>query len=161
LITIFPATAHDAAYVGRNLRAEDEREAWAATGCPPSRVLHDSFRLSRESYVVFYTPPGSNVGRICAVFGVADDPCTEGLGVVWMLCTPLVAKCPRALIQTAPQWLDRMAQHYPLGLHNFAHAANHLHIRWCRKSGFHEMTEDVTIRGESFIHIYRPPQCVQ
>jgi hypothetical protein len=155
MINVRPARIADAGFIGRNLRMEDEREVRAATGRAPSRVVAESFQLSRESYVVFrrgFPDP-------YAIFGVADDPTVEGLGIVWMLCTDEVSRAPLDTFRAGHGWMDYLSRHYPLGMHNLAHKENLLHVRWCRLSGFAELGE-VQHRGHPFIHIHRPTQHV-
>jgi hypothetical protein len=151
LIEIRPARLGEAAYVGRNLREEDAREVFTATQRLPERVVVQSFKISRECLAVYRRGLPVPV----ALFGVADDPHTEGLGVVWMLCTDEVLRVSKTIIRQAPQWLDTLSRHYPLGVHNYADLRNYHHVRWCRLSGFEELGS-VDVAGHPFIHIYRP-----
>ena len=151
-LIVTPATERQAESIGRNLRAADNLEVLTSSGGKePAVVLRDSFRASKECYAIKIAHEG---GMPCAIFGVADDPTVEGLGVIWMLCTKAIERCPIALVKVALGWIDHMARHYPLGLHNIADARNDLHIRWAKLSGFTEVGA-VELNGHRFIHIYR------
>lgn len=151
MITVRPATAADAAWVGLNLREEDEEEVQAATGSSGRTVVPASFQHSTLSFAVF----GAEEKEPCALFGCSPDPANEGWGLVWFLGTPDIIRYSRDIIKEAPRWLTLFHGFCPNGLHNNAYAKNGTHLRWCLLTGF-QVGGVSEHRGHQFIHIYRP-----
>lgn len=151
MIDVRPAVVADAYWIASNLRAEDRAEVEAATGRSPLEIVPLSFDLSTQCYAIL---PDDDV-RACALFGVADDPETTGLGLVWLLATDAVFPVRRSVLEIAPSYLDKLSTKYPLGLHNLVDHRNLLHLRWCLKTGFVEIGQ-VDVDGHMFHHIYRP-----
>lgn len=146
---VLPARLGDAGYIGRNLREEDAREVWAATGRLPSRVVVESARASTLLYAVspdYAAPP-------CAIFGVAPADWTSA-GIAWMLCTPEIHRVSLEVLRLGPVWVNTLLKGFPDGLHCTADTRNHLHIRWCARLGFEEIGSEMR-RGVKFVHLYK------
>lgn len=138
---------HQLAWLGRNLREEDDREIRAATGDDPVAVLLGSFQMSAETHLLFLE---SSILPY-AVFGIV--PTTNG-GIVWMVCTRLVGEAPKETLRIMARWAQYFGTRYG-DLYALPMAENHLHVRWCAHMGFLELGR-ATIRGQEFIYIHRP-----
>jgi hypothetical protein len=128
-LTFERAQAEHALGLAARLRWEDWREVEEGTGLPCPVALRQSIRLSAESWVA-RLPDGTPV----AVFGVARDVARDG-GVVWMLCTRAVERCPLVVLKEARRFIARWLREYRY-LHNAADYRNALHIRWVQQLGF-------------------------
>lgn len=155
MILVTSAEAWEADYLASRLRAEDEAEVWAASGRSPLEVLPESFALSRQVWSIRHSPYGRTETYPISLFGVADDPNSPGLGLVWLLAADGVRQAWLAIKHAAPHWLNVMSEPYPGGLHNIVDARNKLHARWCLLSGF-ELYSEVTLNGFLFYHVHRP-----
>lgn len=142
MIVIRPARLCDAEYLSTRLRDEDAREVETSTGQPAASVVPLSFSTSRESYAVFYIEPSGAVWQDpIGIFGVCDES-THGrsYGVVWFLGTKDIARAPFSIVRESKHWLDYMSRHYSKGLIALADTRNDLHIRWCKRTGFQEIS---------------------
>lgn len=157
MIDVSPATRADAEYLASRLRAEDRAEVQTATGLSPEEVVPLSFDLSTQCYAIRRASPQAD-DHPCVIFGVADDPEVEGLGLVWLLASDEVSAVRASVLACAPHFLNAMSRDYPLGLYNHVDDRNRLHLGWCMKTGFTE-TAQVVINGFPFHQIHRlPPQ---
>jgi hypothetical protein len=155
MIDVRPATRADAEFIASHLRVEDRAEVEAATGRSPLEIVPESFDLSTQCYTIRHASVLQVDDLPCAIFGVADDPTTEGLGLVWLLATADVFNVRGSVLAAAPHYINAMSARYPLGLHNVVDHRNLLHLRWCLKTGFVEIGQ-VDVNGFPFHHIYRP-----
>lgn len=116
--------------------------------------MPSSFDISTKCYTIRYSQNGVVERYPLAIFGVADDPQHDTMGIVWMLATPRIQKVWLALMKIAPLWLNKLSEDYPAGLHNIVDARNTLHIRWLQKTGFRSLGT-VQVNGYKFIHAAR------
>lgn len=154
MINFREAQRGEAIWLSSRLRPEDQREIETATGKAPEDSVPLSFDVSTKCYTIRYSNKGVVDRYPLAIFGVADDPTIPEMGIVWMLATPLIRKVWLALIKVAPQWLDKLSEDYPAGLHNIVDSRNSLHVRWLQKTGF-ESLGVVRVNGKQFIHAAR------
>lgn len=157
MIDIVAALPDDLDYVARNLRAEDELEIRTSTGMTDMvGAMSISAKLSREVYAVF--PILDDVqAKPVAIFGVTDDPRNEGVGVCWLLSTPMLMVNSRDVLKQAPTWLHGwINRRYPKGLHNVLDQRNKRHVEWCKRSGFRFLGVRM-LNGFPFLHAYLPP----
>ena len=121
------ATMADAIEVANNLRPEDLDEVL--------RLGHD--RLGVAISVAFSDVAVSffnTDGEIAGVAGIGPDA-EEGVGIIWMLCTPAVEKNPHTFVRQAKKWLKTEEKNYRL-LWNLADARNTYHHKLIKMLGF-------------------------
>ena len=122
-----PATVGDAVRVANNLRPEDLQEI-EGLGHGPMGVPFSV--LASDVAVSFFT----RKGEIAGVAGICPDP-REGVGIIWMLCTPTVQEEPITFVRQAKQWLAEEQSNYRL-LWNLADARNLYHHKLLKMLGF-------------------------
>ena len=122
------ATFADALQVGLNLREEDRREIEGLGHSP--LILPACVQTSRESVAFF-----DSDGTIAGVGGISPDPSNSDYGLIWMLCTPVIANKPHTFVREARRWLSEHESKYKL-LWNLADARNHYHHKLLRMLGF-------------------------
>lgn len=123
---IRPASVELAFKTAPLLRWQDVREL-EGTGLNPLFGLPLSVSVSEEP-IAFYNPQG----EIAGMAGVRRED--ELSGVVWMLCTKAVEKCPILFCKEAKAWLDRQTGFAVL--HNAADPRNTLHMKLLKYLGF-------------------------
>lgn len=159
MIEIVSALPEDLEYVALNLRSEDAQEIETSTGMTDMvEAMKLSAKLSREVYAVF--PILDDVqGKPIAIFGVTDDPRHPGVGVCWLLSTPMLFVSSRDILKEAPKWLHRWIDNkYASGLHNVIDQRNKRHVEWCKRAGFRFLGVRM-LNGFPFLHAYLPPKC--
>lgn len=134
-LTVRPATQADIEYMARHLRPEDAREVETATGESPEKVLP---RFAGECYTARRAPNDPP----CVIFGCDSD------GVIWMLATPEVKRCPISVLREARYWIDHWSRKYGR-VHNYVDTRNALHLRWLQYLGAYFGTH-VLVRGVPF-----------
>lgn len=77
----------------------------------------------------------NNDGEIAGFAGVVDEG--DGIGRVWMLCTPAVYKIPFTFVREAKKWISR--QPYTM-LHNIADPRNKIHLKLLHLLGFKRLS---------------------
>ena len=122
-----PATVGDAVQVANNLRPEDLQEL-EGLGHTPLGVPFSV--LASDVAVAFF----SKEGVIAGVAGIVPDA-QEGVGIIWMLCTPEVQKEPFTFVRQAKKWLADEQRNYRL-LWNLADARNQFHHKLLKMLGF-------------------------
>ena len=122
-----PATVADAVQVANNLRPEDLKEIEGMGHKSPAVIFSV---LASDVAVSFF----SKEGEIAGVAGICPDS-RAGVGVIWMLCTPVVQKEPFTFVRQAKQWLADEQRNYRL-LWNLADARNLYHHKLLRMLGF-------------------------
>ena len=124
------ATVADAIEVANNLRTEDLDELL--------RLGHD--RLGVTISVVFSDVAVSffnTDGVIAGVAGICPGA-EDGVGIVWMLCTPAVQTNPHTFVRQAKKWLKTEEANYRL-LWNLADARNIYHNKLLKMLGFNAL----------------------
>lgn len=123
------ATMRDAEELAANLRPEDADELRAATGSEPLPVLIEGLEESVECCALVLG------GELAAIWGVVPAVPHWGIGVGWLLTTPVVERRPvafwRACLRLLPDLLDR----WPV-LINAIDARHEKALRWARRLGF-------------------------
>lgn len=122
------ATFADALQVALNLREEDRQEIEGLGHSP--LVLPACVQTSRESAAFF-----DEDGSIAGVGGISPDPSNSAYGIVWLLCTPVIANKPHTFVREARRWLSVHERNYKL-LWNLADARNHYHHKLLKMLGF-------------------------
>lgn len=123
------ATIRDGFEVAKNLRIEDKMELEGLG----KTVLHIPFGIAISEYpTTFYTSDNSLAG----VAGIV--PQGDGVGGIWMLCTPAIHREPITFFRQSKRWLDSVEGDYKL-LWNLADARNHTHHRLLKFLGFRAM----------------------
>lgn len=122
------ATFADALSVALNLRDEDRNEI-EGLGCSPLSI--PAYVSSSEESVALFDEDGT----IAGVGGISPDPSNSDHGIVWLLCTPVVANKPHTFVREARRWLSEQEPKYKL-LWNLADARNHYHHKLLKMLGF-------------------------
>jgi hypothetical protein len=148
---ITDATVADVHYLKTRLRASDRAEL-KALGKKPETVLPLAYEFSDVVYAVRETESGKPL----AIFGVTPTAGTEGVGTVWMLCTPMIRKVSKSFLKQVPGILREFHELYPEGLHNIAlfTQANRLNLKWIQSCGF-SFGELVVSNGKPFIYFFK------
>lgn len=146
--TIRPGEARDALALAPRLRPADADEFLANGRCPTAGLLR---AVNLSSFVRCILAPD---GRPISLFGFA--PINHQTACPWLVGTDDLVTTHRAwFIRKSP---EIVASGDPLWGHFFnrVHAANTVHVRWLRWSGFDVgEPEPFGPRGELFRTIYR------
>lgn len=127
------ATIKDAIEVANNLREEDRKEI---EGLGYSPLFLPMCVLTSDVATAMFDGDGSLAG----IAGIAPDPSSSSSGIVWMLCTPVVAEKPHTLVREARRWLSEHEKNYSV-LWNLADARNHFHHKLLKMLGFKALRE--------------------
>lgn len=111
------------------LRASDIKEC-RAMDCSPKSALKESWKASRYCWAAL-----DHHDRPVAIFGVAQHPTDDQLGIPWMLASCEVYLYRRAIIEFTPKYVERMHKAYPR-LANVIHVESKRSIRWLKWAGF-------------------------
>ena len=122
------ATTKDAILLANNLRKEDREEL---EGVGHKSVLFALFFIVQlsENAIAFFDEDDSLGG----IGGIIPDP-RDGVGIVWMLCTPIVQRKPHTFIRHLKRFLNE--QHEYRMLWNIADARNKFHHKLLKLLGF-------------------------
>lgn len=143
-VVIRPTEPGDAAQLFAHLRASDLAEC-QAYGLPDiAAMIESSVRRSLLCWT------GLIDDRLAAIIGVTPLDTLGGVGVPWMLGTPVLDAHSRVLVRRTPKYIARMLKVFP-HLTNFVHVENTTSVRWLRRLGF-TLHEPVPFgaRGELF-----------
>jgi hypothetical protein len=114
----------------RCMRPQDVAECHAAGHTDLHAVIRDGVARSTWCHAVRID------GKLLAIFGVAPlGTVLDPRGVPWLLGTPELPRCRRALGRHAPAYIASMLASYP-HLLNHVHAENTVAVRWLRRMGF-------------------------
>lgn len=120
------STATDGIYVANNLRPEDKAEI--------EGLGHNPLALP---FCCAQSKPGVTLvhadGRIAGVGGIMPDP-RPGVGMIWLLCTPVIAEAPHHVVKGINRWLKEQREYKMLW--NLADARNTLHHKLLKLLGF-------------------------
>lgn len=121
------ATVRDAFELAKNLRPEDKQEL--------EGMGHNTLSLP---FLVMLSSPAialfDDNGDLAGIGGITPDPSKEGVGVVWLLCTPVVTRQPHTLVKGLKKWLAGVTG-YKL-LWNLVDARNTYHHKLLKLLGF-------------------------
>ena len=121
------ATIKDALQVIANIREEDKREIEGLGHTPMALIW--CVETSTHATAFF-----NEEGEIAGLVGVGPDS-REGVGQVWMICTPAVQKSPIAFVKHAKKWLATVGKDYKM-LWNQVDSRNKLHLKMIKLLGF-------------------------
>lgn len=150
--TIRVATLADVPYVAAHLRQAD-RDELSATGWFPSPV--DALVASVERSVLRWCALDS-AGNPAVLFGCAQDPHAETLGVPWMLGTDYLTTVPKETLRQTRRYVHRMHEHF-LSLHQMVDARNYTSVGWMQWLGFQivRVVPRYGVEQRPFIHFVR------
>jgi hypothetical protein len=126
---IAPATIKDGFKYCSRLRFEDNRELMGL-GLHPMQGLPLSIQLTAEP-IKFY----NRKREVAGFAGVVDE--SDGIGRIWMLCTPAVEEFPRTFVREAMRWVN--SRPYTM-LHNIADPRNKMHLKLLHLLGFKRLS---------------------
>lgn len=121
------ATKKDALLVAANLRDEDRREIEGLGHSPLALVWCVETSAHATAFV-------NRDGELAGIAGIGPDD-REGVGQVWMICTPAVEKNPVTFVRQAKLWLADVAKDYTM-LWNLMDSRNKLHHKLVKMLGF-------------------------
>lgn len=132
MIKVRKATYGDAITIGTNLREADRAEIAASCGGHPVTAVIQSFDSSVEAWCV---TKGDELAFIFGVSKYEGGGGLSGIGVPWMLATPIVDECPKALARAGLKYVDKMQQMFHT-LTNCTDLRNEKVLRWLGWMGF-------------------------
>jgi hypothetical protein len=141
------ASPDDAVIIAPLLREADKNEIDAMTGWTPVDGLRVSIENSDEAWFVT-RPDGSPI----LVAGVGDD--MLGVGIPWMLGTPLVTQYGKSVVKLGREWVQRWTDKYNY-LWNFADSRNTVHLNWLSHIGFTVESDDQFIGHDPYVPFHR------
>jgi hypothetical protein len=109
------------------MRQEDKDEIWHLARKTPEEALRDAYDTCPYNRAVLLE------GRVVCIFGIGGEK--GGVGVPWMLASPLLTKIKKPFLRECKAWLDEMSEGYT-SLYNAAWSKNTVHIQWLRWLGF-------------------------
>jgi hypothetical protein len=149
MIEIETATKEDVIYVASHLHPADELEITTAGGQAPQEALEWGRTVAFDSLAVFPIYFRTRQDPV-AIFGiVSDEERSPGMGVLWMVSTPMLLTTSKDILQQAPRWISWWLDRFPAGLHNLVDSRNERHVRWLKKLGA-KFSKGPQIRGVQF-----------
>ena len=117
----------DIAELSVTMRDEDQKEIWHLGRKSPHEALWDAMVFCKYNRVVLLD------GQVVCMFGVGGEE--GGVGVPWMLASPLLTKISKPFLLECRGFLEEMSQEYTR-LYNVAWTKNDTHIKWLKWLGF-------------------------
>jgi hypothetical protein len=142
MITFRTTSAADCRTLVANLRPQDRAEMQATRG---GLTVEDLWDAAQEATQCFAAYLG---GKLVCIFGVNPHP-TEGVGVPWLLGTPLLDRYMISVCKQAKAILVDWHTAYPT-LTNFTACRNTRILNWLRWLGF-SFGDTVVLNGHTFI----------
>lgn len=131
MVRVRQTVAKDAGQLASKLRAADLLEIKAVTHEDPYSLIRHSIVWSHPCYTIV-----EEKDQPLAIFGAVPDPCTKGLGRIWLLGSEeLVLHHSYTLLRRSREWIDKLHESYST-LWNYVDARNTVHIRWLEWCGF-------------------------
>lgn len=113
--------------LSETMRQEDRDEIWHLARLTPSEALQAAYEACPYNRTVLLD------GKVVAIFGCSGE--TGGVGVPWMLASPLLTKIRKPFLRECRVFLEEMSENYTT-LENVAWSKNTEHIRWLTWLGF-------------------------
>jgi hypothetical protein len=98
------------------------------TGVAAKLALPESVRNSRMTWTLYAED------ELAGLLGIQDTAVPE-IGIVWMLCTPLIERYPFTFLRDAREILPVVHTLHPI-VTNQVDVRNTVHIRWLQWMGF-------------------------
>lgn len=130
------------------MRKEDRVEALLSSGKSPAEVLDGILSLPTESYTWL------DGGVVLCIFGVAQFPGRDDMGVPWLLASTSFEGKAKAISRSCKKHLARMSSPYK-HLCNIVHAKNPKAIRLLTWLGFSFSEGVVLDSGATFLPFYK------
>lgn len=125
------------------MRQEDQDEIWHLARLTPLEALEKGMRDCPYNRVVLLD------GKVVCIFGMGGEK--GGVGVPWMLASPLLTKIRKPFLRECHKYLEEMSEGHT-HLFNVAWTKNTEHIRWLKWLGFNFGTpEPLGPDGEYYI----------
>lgn len=122
------ADIRDVFYIYDKLRAVDNFEILAASGCTPLDALLEGFRLNKENYCVTKDDKPIAIGGIAVALDGSE-------AYPWLLATDELLLHQHFFLRVSKPFVQEMLLRYPK-LRNYALASNTVHIKWLKWLGF-------------------------
>lgn len=165
-VQIHPINEAAIIHVAEHISKADELEILTVSSASENPLsVEDCLRWSvdasqGDSFAIHPILDGK-VAPPVALFGVVnDEERSEGMGVVWMVCTDMLVHTSRDIMKIAPGIFEEWFKQYPNGLHNRIDTRNERHLRWIKKFGADVPGPGVFIRGVPFAYFVIAPRRV-
>jgi hypothetical protein len=135
------ATPYDIVALSEQLRPVEAREISASTGKAPLLPLMESFTRSREAWAVFAD------GELVCCWGVVPTE-TEGVGVPWMISTPVIERRKVAFWKLCVRELPELLERWRV-LGNAIDMRHQQAVNWAKRLGF-RFYETELVNGFAF-----------
>jgi hypothetical protein len=109
------------------MRQEDKDEIWHLARRTPQEALTFAYERCAYNRAVLLD------GRVVCIFGIGGEK--GGVGIPWMLASPLLTKVRKSFLRECKAWLEEMSEGYTT-LYNVAWSKNTVHIQWLQWLGF-------------------------
>lgn len=120
------ASVEDAIHVAKNLQPADRLEIEGLGHHPLMLPLY--VKLSDPAVTFLDTD-----GALAGIAGIQDEG--NGVGRIWMLCTPVLSRKPTKFIRGAKRWLSEQQPRFDL-LYNVVDQRNTFHHKLLKMLGF-------------------------
>lgn len=128
-LTIEPATMALAMDMAPSMRDADVAEVRASGGLTPQEALEASVRWSAQAYAAKFD------GELAAIFGVGRASFLSGVGIPWLLGTPVLLLHPHAFHRASQAFVAAWLEEYD-SLEQMVDVRNFRSLRWLRHLGF-------------------------
>lgn len=126
------------------LRETDKRELSAVSDRSYKEILDEAVAISHMSWAVW------RLGKVQALFGVADVYGDREYGSIWLLTSDDIYNYRKRFMREARHYVARMHRDYPV-LGNFVDDRNRTSQAWLRRLGFQPGPSQY-FRGHSFTY---------
>lgn len=111
------------------LKPADVSGIQAAVGVDPRMAIEKSVTNSKRVWAIIIA------GQVEGIIGIRPYPKAVGVGIPWLLSSPIIEKYPRLLLSEGRRWLKHFHRHYPT-LTNIVDSRNVRARRWLNHIGF-------------------------
>lgn len=127
-VHVVPAEPFHVEQFADKLRQADRDEIWAARHVLPAQAISEGVRGGQAWAAHIDDEPA-------AIFGVRPLSLLSGVGVPWMLGTPVIERCPMAFLRPCQDYVEQMQSGYRY-LINWVDERNAMAHRWLEWLGF-------------------------
>ena len=145
-VEIVQATIEHAADLGPRLRRQDKLELMYSCGLGGKDALTESVHFSKFCWIALID------GVPEVMWGVAEHPVDNSLGIIWLLSSEEMYKIPGRFIRESHSYVSMMLKHFDT-VFNYVHAENIKSLKWLEKLGFiaGERIEEYGVGKQPFI----------
>jgi len=111
------------------LKPADVNGIETTVGVDPRIAIETSMAKSERTWAIIIA------GRVEGIVGIGSLPGADGVGVPWLLSSPIIEQYPRELLSEGRRWLKNFHRHNHT-LSNVVDCRNQDAIRWLTHIGF-------------------------